>query len=341
MRRGGRLHAGLLNLDSTGKEQGVSEYIPTADHTAPRPVRRARRGTGLTIKNFTGYAFISPWLFGFFAFTIIPIVASLYYSFTDYDILKAPVFNGLENFRVMIKDGLFWKSIQVTFTYAFFSVPLRLAFALCIAMLLNREARLLRFHQTVYYLPSILGGSIAVAVMWRRLFMSDGALNALLGLVGIHSDIAWIGRESTAIWTLILLAVWQFGSSMLIFLAGLKQVPRTYYEAAETDGANSVQKFFHITLPYLTPVIFFNLIMQLINGLAVFTQAFVVSGGSGDPMNSTLVYALYLYQRAFKYYQMGYGSAMAWVLVLIIGVFTALLFRSSSGWVYYEAKAGK
>ncbi len=292
-------------------------------------------------RNFTGYAFISPWLVGFLAFTVVPIVVSIYYSFTDYDILKAPVLIGLENFRNMLKDGLFWKSLKVTFTYAFFSVPLRLAFALCVAMLLSRKALLVRFHQTVYYLPSILGGSIAVAVLWRRLFMADGAVNAILGVLGIQSTVSWIGRAQTAIWTLILLAVWQFGSSMLIFLAGLKQVPRTYYEAASIDGANALQKFFRITLPHLSSVIFFNLTMQLINGFAVFTQAFVVSGGSGDPMNSTLVYALYLYQRAFKYYQMGYGSAMAWVLVLIIGVFTALLFRSSSRWVYYESREGR
>lgn len=306
-----------------------------------RAAKRLRKKASQTYKNFTGYAFISPWLVGFFAFTIIPILTSIYYSFTDYDILKAPIFTGLENFRRMVNDELFWKSLKVTFTYAFSSVPLRLVFALFIAMLLNRKAHLLRFHQTVYYLPSILGGSIAVAVMWRRLFMSDGAVNALLGLIGIHSEVAWIGKVETAIWTLVLLAVWQFGSSMLIFLAGLKQIPRAYYEAAEVDGANPLQRFFRITMPCLTPVIFFNLIMQLINGFAVFTQAFIVSGGSGDPMNSTLVYALYLYQRAFKYYQMGYGSAMAWVLVLIIGVFTALLFKSSANWVYYEAKEGK
>ena len=305
--------------------------------SAVRPGRRA----GHTYRNFTGYAFISPWLLGFFAFIVIPIITSIYYSFTDYDILKSPVFNGIENFRRMMGDELFWISLKVTFTYVFFSVPLRLAFALFIAMLLNRRARLLRFHQTVYYLPSILGGSIAVAVMWRRLFMSDGAVNAILGLVGIHSDISWIGRAQTAIWTLILLAAWQFGSSMLIFLAGLKQIPRTYYEAAQTDGASSLQRFWRITLPCLTPVIFFNLVMQLINGFAVFTQAFVVSNGTGDPMNSTLVYALYLYQRAFKYYQMGYGSAMAWVLVLIVGFFTALLFRSSANWVFYEAKESR
>lgn len=300
------------------------------------------RRVNTSYKNFTGYAFLSPWLLGFFAFTIIPIATSIYYSFTNYDILKAPVWNGIANFTTMMHDGLFWKSLEVTFVYAFSSVPLRLAFALFIALLLNRRMRGLGFYQTLYYIPSVLGGSIAVAVMWRRLFMNDGAFNAALGLItGIKWDISWQGNVDTAIWTLVLLAVWQFGSSMLIFLAGLKQIPRAYYEAAEVDGARSVQRFFSITLPHLTPVILFNLIMQLINGFAVFTQAFVISGGTGNPMNSTLVYALYLYQRAFKYYQMGYGSAMAWILVLIIGLFTLLLFRSSNRWVYYETKEGR
>jgi len=296
---------------------------------------------GFSRTDFSGYAFILPWLLGFLAFTIMPMLTSAYYSFTDYDILKKPVFIGVANFTTMMHDELFWKSIQVTFFYAVFSVPSRLMFALFIAMLLNRDAKFLRLHQTVYYLPSILGGSIAVSVMWRRLFMSDGALNAVLKMIGLDTDISWIGREDTAIWTLILLAVWQFGSSMLIFLAALKQIPKEYYEAADLDGAGGISKFTHISIPHLTPVIFFNLIMQLINGFTVFTQAFVVSGGSGDPMNSTLVYALYLYQRAFKYYQMGYGSAMAWVLVIIIGVFTALLFRTSASWVFYETKEGK
>jgi len=290
---------------------------------------------------FSGYLFILPWLIGFLAFIILPILTSAWYSLTKYDILDTPKFIGFANFIDLLQDPLFWKSLQVTFVYAFFSVPSRLAFALFVAILLNRNVLFLRFHQTVFYLPSILGGSIAVAVMWRRIFMADGAFNAVLGLFGIHSTVAWIGRPDTAIWTLILLAVWQFGSSMLIFLAGLKQIPSVYYEAAEIDGASKLTQFTHITLPQLTPVIFFNLIMQLINGFTVFTQAFVVSGGSGDPMNSTLVYALYLYQRAFKYYQMGYASAMAWVLVLLIGACTLFLFKSSAGWVYYEAKEGK
>jgi multiple sugar transport system permease protein len=292
-------------------------------------------------KNFTGYAYLSPWLLGFFAFTIIPIITSFYYSFSDYDILKAPIWTGIENFKTMLHDGLFWKSLEVTFVYTFSAVPLRLLFALFIAMLLNRRMRGLRFYQILYYIPSILGGSIAVAVMWRRLFMADGAINAVLKLIGVESNISWLGNTDYAIWTLVLLAMWQFGSSMLIFLAGLKQIPRAYYEAAEVDGASPLQRFFSITLPHLTPVILFNLIMQLINGFAVFTEAFVISNGTGDPMNSTLVYALYVYQRAFKYYEMGYGCAIAWVLVVIIGIFTALIFKSSSSWVYYESKEGK
>lgn len=291
--------------------------------------------------DFSGYAFISPWLIGFIAFSIIPILFSLYYSFTSYDILGEPIFNGLENFRRMAKDELFWQSLKVTFYYAFVSVPLRLTFAFFVAMLFNRGTRSIRVYQAIYYIPSLVGGSIAIAVMWRRLFMSDGALNAALGLLGIESNVSWIGSTSTAIWTLILLAAWQFGSSMLIFLAGLRQIPKELYEAASIDGATSFRKFIHITIPQITPVIFFNLIMQLINGFTVFTQAFVVSGGTGDPLNSTLVYALYLYQRAFKYYDMGYSSAMAWVLVLIIGLFTGIVFKTSNSWVFYEAKEGK
>jgi multiple sugar transport system permease protein len=288
-------------------------------------------------ENLSGFAFISPWLLAFLAFTAIPIIFSLYYSFTEYDILGSPVFNGIKNFRRMLGDELFWKSLAVTFYYAFVSVPLRLVFAFFIAMLFRRAAKTVRVYQAVYYLPSIVGGSIAVAVMWRRLFMADGALNAALQAVGINSTVSWIGLPSTAMWTLILLAAWQFGSSMLIFLAGLRQIPAAYYEAARVDGAGKFHQFKSVTLPQMTPIIFFNLVMQLINGFTVFTQAFVVSGGNGDPQNATLVYALYLYQRAFKYYNMGYSSAMAWVLVLIIGGFTAIVFKTSNKWVYYEA----
>ncbi|NLK05611.1 MAG: sugar ABC transporter permease, partial [Spirochaetales bacterium] len=201
------------------------------------------------MEDFSGYAFISPWLIGFFAFSIIPILFSLYYSFTKYDILGDPVFNGLENFRTMATDELFWQSLKVTFFYAFVSVPLRLIFAFFVAMLFNRGTRAIRIYQAIYYVPSLVGGSIAVAVMWRRLFMADGALNAALAKVGIVTDVSWIGDPDTAIWTLIILAIWQFGSSMLIFLAGLRQIPKELYEAASIDGAGSLRKFSHITVP--------------------------------------------------------------------------------------------
>ncbi|MCR5605194.1 MAG: sugar ABC transporter permease [Treponema sp.] len=299
-----------------------------------RPALQKKR----RLTDLAGYAFISPWLIGFFAFSIIPILSSLYYSFTKYDILAKPVFIGVKNFVDLAHDDLFWKSLQVTFFYAFVSVPARLIFAFFVACLFNRSSKVIRLYQAIYYIPSIVGGSIAIAVMWRRLFVSDGAINAILQSIGINSTISWIGRPDTAIWTLIILAVWQFGSSMLIFLAGLKQIPLSYYEAASIDGAGPVAKFFHITIPQMTPIIFFNLIMQLINGFTVFTQAFVVSGGTGDPMNSTLVYALYLYQNAFKYFDMGYSSALAWILVIIIAVFTGLIFKTSDSWVFYESK---
>jgi multiple sugar transport system permease protein len=288
-------------------------------------------------EDIAGYLFISPWLAGFFAFSIIPILMSLYFSFTNYDILASPIFSGAANFKRMVTDTRFWKSLQVTFTYAFVSVPLRLIFAFLIAALFKRASRMIRFYQAAFYLPSLVGGSIAVAVIWRRMFTADGVVNIFLQALGVNSTISWIGSASTALGVIIILAVWQFGSSMLIFLAGLRQIPKTYYEAASIDGAGWFIQFFRITLPQMTPIIFFNLIMQLINGFTVFSQAFIISGGRGEPADSTLVYALYLYLRAFAYNEMGYGSALAWVLVLIIAVFTGIIFKSSDRWVYYES----
>lgn len=287
-------------------------------------------------EDIAGYAFISPWLIAFLAFAIIPIVMSLVYSFTDYDVLSSPVFSGIKNYTFMIQDARFWKAMQVTFTYTFVAVPLRLIFAFFLAVLFKRASRMIQFYQAMYYLPSLVGGSIAIAVVWRRMFALDGLINTFLRAVGINSNISWIGSTKTALGVIMVLAVWQFGSSMLIFLAGLRQIPKTYYEAASIDGAGWFNQFFHITIPQMTPVIFFNLIMQLINGFTVFSQAFIISGGKGDPEDSTLVYAVYLYLQSFSYYRMGYGSALAWVLVLIIAVFTAILFKTQDRWVYYE-----
>jgi multiple sugar transport system permease protein len=286
-------------------------------------------------ENLVGYLFLSPWLIGFFVFTFLPIVASFVLAFTDYDIFSAPKWVGLENFsRMFFQDRRYWRSVRATFYYVFTAVPLRLLAALAVAMLLTRGRRLLSIYRAAYYAPSIVGGSVAVAVMWRQVFGTEGLVNFLLAAFGL-SGVNWLGNPRTAIWTLITLAAWQFGSPMLIFLAGLKQIPAELYEAASIDGAGSWAKFIRITLPMLTPVIFFNLVMQLIAGFMVFTQAYLVTGGR--PLDTTNFYALYLYLRAFEVHQMGYGSAMAWVLLLVIAFFTALVFRSSSYWVYYES----
>ncbi|MCL2244887.1 MAG: sugar ABC transporter permease [Treponema sp.] len=285
-----------------------------------------------------GFLFISPWLIGFLAFAIIPMGMSFYFSFTRYNLFTPPVFDGLENFKRMITDPLFWKTLQVTFVYAFFSVSLRLIFAFFLASLFKRASWMTKVYTTAYYIPSLVGASVAIAVLWRRIFMSDGLINIVLQAVGINSTISWIGNPETALGVIVVLAIWQFGSSMLIFLAGLRQIPKTYYEAASIDGAGWLNQFFRITLPQMTPIIFFNLIMQLINGFTAFSQAFIISGGTGDPQYNTLFYALYVYMRAFRGTpDMGYASALAWVLVLIIAVFTIIIFKTQDRWVHYES----
>jgi multiple sugar transport system permease protein len=290
-------------------------------------------------KNLAGYAFIAPWLIGFFAFTLIPVIASLVLAFTNFDNMSPPQWVGLANFQQMFtRDFRYWKSVQATFFYVFTAVPLRLVVALAIAMLLNTNRKGISFYRAAFYAPSIVGGSVAVAIMWREIFGSKGAVNALMAILGVP-EVNWLGNPQTAIWTLVTLAAWQFGSPMLIFLAGLKQIPNELYEAASIDGASAWQRFLRITLPMLSPVIFFNLIMQVISGFLVFTQAYVITGGL--PLDTTLFYALYLYRRAFETFQMGYGAAMAWVLLLVIAFFTALIFRSSARWVFYETKDGE
>ncbi len=308
--------------------RGSSVATPTA--AVPSAGRTRRRND-----NLYGYLFISPWLIGFLGLTLIPMVASLYLSFTSYDIFTSPRWIGVDNFQTMWTDVRYWKSVRATFYYVFTSVPLRLAFALGIAMLLNTGFSMLGLYRAIFYVPSIIGGSVAVALMWRRVFGPDGLLNAGLSVVGIEG-LNWLGNPRTGIWTLIILAIWQFVSPMLIFLAGLKQIPQELYEAASIDGAGGWRKFVRITLPLLSPVIFFNLVMQIISGFMVFTQAFVVTGGG--PLDTTRFYSLYLYDQAFRNFRMGYASAMAWVLLLIIAFFTALAFRSSSMWVHYETK---
>lgn len=288
----------------------------------------------LSKESTAGIIFTLPFTIGFLLFMIVPMGISLYYSFCKYDILSPPVFTGLDNFVKMFQDETFYKAIGVTFYFALVSVPLRLVFALIVAMLLLKNSKMSGFYRAAYYLPSIIGGSVAVAILWKRMFATDGVVNRLLGAGGIETTFAWLGNTKTAIWVLILLAVWQFGSSMLIFLSALKQISKELYEAAEVDGANGIQKFFRITLPLLTPTIFFNLVMQMINGFLAFTQSYIIT--QGKPMNSTLFYTVYMYQQSFEFYNTGYGAALAWVMLAIIGAITLLLFATKKFWVYEE-----
>lgn len=287
-----------------------------------------------------GYIFASPFIIGFLAFTILPMLYSLAISFTSYRISSAPIWIGLDNYiRMFTQDPRFVQSIKVTLYYVVASVPLKIIFALAIAFLLTRASRMTSFYRSVYYLPSLIGGSVAVSLVWKELFATDGVINKFLAFLGFTNKIPWLGHPDYAIWVLVLLSVWQFGSSMLIFAAGLKQIPENYYEAAQIDGGSVWQQFIYITIPCLSPVILFNLIMQTISGFLNFTQAFIITGGG--PMDSTMVYALYLYQSAFNYFEMGYASAMAWILLIIIGIVTAIIFKTSDRWVFYEAKGGK
>ena len=285
--------------------------------------------------NAVGYTLLLPWLIGFFGMYFIPMLMSMFYSFTNYNLLNTPKFIGFANYvRLFTQDPLFWQSLKVTFIYVLILVPCRLAFALLVACLLNTSHKGLGLYRTAYYIPSIIGGSVAVSVVWKQIFGNKGVIMSLLAAFGIEQKISLLGNPNTALSVIVLMGVWQFGSSMLIFLAALKQIPQSLYESARIDGAGTLKCFTRITLPMITPTIFFNLILQIINGFRVFTESYVIT--DGGPMNSTLSYVLYLYRRAFTYFDMGYSCALAWILVAIIGVFTILIFKTQDKWVYYE-----
>lgn len=289
-----------------------------------------------------GYAFVTPWIVGFFLLTLGPILASLYYSFTDYNIIDPPVWIGIKNYsRLLLEDDLFWHSLKRTFYFASLALPLGLMVGLFLAILLNQEIPGVNLWRTVYFLPSVVAG-VAVALLWVRIFNPRvGIINPMLVKIGIANPPGWLSDPQWAIPSLVIMSLWGVGGSMIIYLAGLQGIPTSLYEAAKIDGAGTLSRFRHVTLPLMTPVIFYNLVMGLIGSFQYFTEVYVATSGVGGPMRSTLVYNLYLYQNAFKYFDMGYASAMAWILLLITLGATLLVFRSSPFWVFYEGELRK
>ncbi len=285
-------------------------------------------------ERYIGLVFIAPWIIGFLVFQLYPFVSSFIYSFTSFNIIGRPKFVGLANYmKLFTIDPDFKKSIYVTLKYAFISVPGKLIFALFIAMLMNMKIKGVNFMRTIFYLPSILGGSVAISALWKLLFMKEGMINNILGAIHIPA-VDWLGSPHVAIFTISLLQVWQFGSSMVLFLAALKNIPAEYYESASLDGASKIRQFFSITFPMITPIVFFNLIMQMINALQSFTSAFVIT--NGGPLKSTYLIGIKLYIEGFNNFKMGYAAAISWVLFFMILCFTLIVFKSSSAWVYYS-----
>lgn len=303
--------------------------------TALPPQRRARFSRNTLQRNLEGWLFASPWILGFLLWTLGPMIASLLIAFTEWDLISSPQWVGLANIEAMFNDTLVTQALKVTTIYAVVSVPLHLVFGLILALLLNSKIAGLRFYRTAFYLPSVLSG-VAVALLWRWLFSGEfGLFNALLAYVGIRGP-SWLGDPNWALPSLIGMSLWGVGSGAIIYLAGLQGIPTDLYEAAEVDGAAGWSRFWNITLPMMTPVLFFQLLTGIIGALQVFTQAFIMT--EGGPNNATLFFLLYLYQNAFQYFRMGYGSALAWVLFLYILVLTLIVQRTSNSWVYYEGE---
>lgn len=284
-------------------------------------------------KRWVGYAFISPWLLGFLIFNAYPFFASIYFSFTRYDIVNRPHWVGVANYKTLLhSDPLFWKSLAVTFQFALYSVPLGIIVGVLLALLLNQNVRGIAYYRTLFFLPSVIPTVANSMVFMWLLNGENGLINRLL-LIGGMKGPDWLTDTMWAPRSLILMTLWGIGGSMVIYLAGLKDIPAHLYEAATIDGAGAFQRLRHITLPMLTPVIFFNLVMGVIGAFQYFTEAYIMT--QGGPEDSTLFYALYLFQRAWKYLDMGYASAMAWVLFLIVMALTGFLFQTQRRWVHY------
>ncbi len=284
-------------------------------------------------REYQAYLYILPWILGFAILQLYPFVSSFIYSFTDYTVGAKATFQGLANYKKLFtQDKEFWNSLKVTILFALYTVPGKLIMALAVAMFLNRDLKGINLIRTLYYIPSLFGGSVAVALLWRLMFLDNGVINAILSALHLPV-IQWLGDTRYALRTICMLEIWQFGSSMVMFLAALKQVPRSLYEAAEIDSAGKVTRFFHITLPQISPIIFFNLINQTIQALQNFTSAQVIT--EGGPLKSTYVLGLKLYKEGFSYFKMGYASAISWVVFAAIMIFTLAIFASSKLWVHY------
>jgi multiple sugar transport system permease protein len=309
--------------------------IPAPTARPPRstavPKRRPKRE-----REGAAWVFLSPWVLGAIVLTLLPMAVSLYLSFTDYDLFNPPHWVGLRNYTQMFtEDPRYWRSVTTTLMYVVIAVPLQLALALVVALALKSMKRGKAFYRSAFYAPSLLGASMSIALVWRAVFNDGGTVDNLFGTGG------WVNRPGWALLAVALLTVWQFGAPMVIFLAGLQQIPAELYEAAAVDGAGTWRQFLSVTVPMLSPVLFFNLVLQTIQAFQVFTPAFAVSAGKGGPADSTLVYTMYLYDRGFVASHMGYASAMAWVLLLVIGVVTAVLFRTSRSWVFYASEGDR
>lgn len=295
--------------------------------------KQTRKGSFLHNDNVVGYIFAAPFIISFLCLTLIPMALSLYYSFCNYKIGAAPEWIGIQNFANLLKDGTFTNSLLVTIQYVAIGVPLKLVFALFVAMLLTRPTRVQGLYRAIYYIPSLIGGSVAVALVWKQLFGSRGPVVSLIKALGA-TGFNFFGSTTWAFLPLVLCNAWQFGSSMLIFASGLKQIPKDYYEAADIDGAGVFAKFFRITLPCLSPIILFNLIMQLISGFMTFTQAQVIT--QGGPNYATHYIALDIFQNGFTFFRMGYACAESWIMLLIMATVTGVIFKTSSYWTFYE-----
>lgn len=311
----------------------------TNGSSAARQDLRRRRGLSKLEQGYMGFILILPWLIGFCIFKLYPFVSSLVYSFTDYDLFKG-VQNVVvfQNYIDAFTKPKNVKALQVTFTYAFMTVPLKLIFALFIAYILNFKIKGVGLFRTAYYVPSILGGSVAIAVLWKALFKNDGVINTILAMLGFES-INFLADKNWALFIICLLRVWQFGSAMVLFLAALKGVPEDLYEAASIDGATKGRQFLSITIPLISPVIFYNLVTQLVQAFQEFNGPYIIT--NGGPRNATTLISVIVYNTAFKDYKVGMSSAMAWVMFVIVMVLTVIAFVSQKKWVYYSDDDGR